>query len=142
MIARLPLPQTGTGRFVRFLAVGVMNTGVGYGVYAGLIALGLSAQPALALSFVLGVLWNFATHSGLVFGSRGMARVLPYCGAYGLIYLVNALALHLALGLGLSAYLAQAMLLLPMAVLSYVLISMVLTRRLPPAGDTLNSGRD
>jgi len=142
MIARPALPQSDFGRFARFLVVGVMNTGVGYGLYAAMIALGLAPQPALALSFALGVLWNFATHSGLVFGGRGLARILPYCGAYGAIYLMNALALHFMLQVGLSAYLAQALLVLPMAVVSFGLISMVLTKRLPGSGAVPQAERE
>ncbi|MGB3147026.1 MAG: GtrA family protein [Paracoccaceae bacterium] len=119
------------GRFVRFLGVGVLNTGFGYAVFAALVLGGLGAQPALALAFALGVLWNYMTHARLVFGASGLARLLPYGLAYAAIYGINALALHLALGAGLSPLLAQALLVLPMAVLSFILISRVLTGRFP-----------
>ena len=123
--------DTGFGRFLRFLAVGVVNTGFGYGVYAGLILLGLTPQPALAIAFAIGILWNYMTHARLVFGTSGIARILPYAGAYALIYGINAFALGRALATGLSPLAAQALLVLPMALLAFVLISAVLTGHLP-----------
>lgn len=118
-------------RFVRFLAVGVLNTAFGLGLYWLLLALGLGPQPALALSFAIGVLWNFRTHARLVFDTKGYGRFLPYAGAYGVIYVVNALSLRFLLINGTDKYLAQAILVLPMAVLAFILISKVLTARAP-----------
>ena len=118
-------------RFAKFLAVGVLNTAFGLGLYWALLAFGLGPQPALALSFAVGVLWNFLTHARLVFGTTGYGRLLPYIGAYGAIYLVNALSLQALLGTGTGKYLAQAILVLPMAALAFLLISKVLTGRFP-----------
>ena len=118
-------------RFARFLAVGVLNTAFGYALYALLIWLGLAPQPALAVSFAIGVMWNYLTHARLVFDQSGYRRVLPYAGAYGLIYLINAGALQAALVAGLSPLAAQALLVLPMAALAFILISLVLTGRMP-----------
>lgn len=118
-------------RFVRFLAVGVLNTAFGYVLYALLLWIGLAPQPALALSWAVGVLWNYQTHARLVFDQGGYKRLLPYVGAYGLIYLINAAALQAALSAGLAPLLAQALLVLPMAALAFILISRVLTGRLP-----------
>lgn len=118
-------------RFLRFLAVGVLNTAFGYALYALLVWLGLAPQPALALSFAAGVLWNYLTHARLVFDQRGYRQMLPYAGAYGVIYLINAAALQTALAAGLAPLAAQALLVLPMAALAFILISRVLTGRLP-----------
>mgnify|MGYP003526361532 CR=1 FL=1 len=93
-------------RFARFLAVGVLNTAFGYALYALLIWLGLAPQPALAVSFAIGVMWNYLTHARLVFDQSGYRRVLPYAGAYGLIYLINAVALQAAQGLIDAAHVA------------------------------------
>lgn len=118
-------------RFMRFLAVGVLNTAFGYVLFALLIWFGLAPQPALAVSFAIGVMWNYMTHARLVFDQSGYRRLLPYTGAYGLIYLVNAVALQGALAAGLSPLAAQALLVLPMATLAFILISLVLTGRMP-----------
>ena len=42
-------------RFVKFLFVGVINTAFGFAAYAILLWAGLPPQPALALSYVMGV---------------------------------------------------------------------------------------
>lgn len=118
-------------RFLRFLAVGVLNTAFGYALYALLIWLGLAPQPALALSFAIGVLWNYLTHARLVFDRSGYRQLLPYSGAYGVVYAINATALQMALAAGLAPLVAQALLVLPMAALAFILISRVLTGRLP-----------
>lgn len=138
--------MTGSGdhrRFARFLAVGVLNTAFGYALYALLIWFGLAPQPALALSFAIGVMWNYLTHARLVFDQSGYRRVMPYAGAYGLIYLINAVALQATLAAGLSPLAAQALLVLPMAALAFILISLVLTGRMPflPRPDTEGQDR-
>ncbi len=118
-------------RLLRFLAVGLINTAFGYTVFALLVLAGLGEQMALALAFALGVLWNYATHARLVFGTRGRGRILPYALAYAGIYALNAAFLKAATAGGLSPLMSQAILVLPMAVLSFILISLVLTGRLP-----------
>lgn len=131
----LALPQTDRGRFLRFLAVGVLNTAVGYLAYAALVRLGLAPQPALAAAFVIGILWNYLTHSGLVFGTKGWRRIAPYALAYGVVYGVNALSLWALLSAGVGPYGAQAILVLPMAGLSYLLVSFALTGRAGVGGN-------
>ncbi|MCY1125276.1 GtrA family protein [Frigidibacter sp. RF13] len=121
-------------RFVKFLGVGVLNTAVGLGLYWLFLWLGLSPQPALALAFALGVIWNYLTHARLVFGTGGLSRLAPYIAAYLVLYGLNALTLRALLASGVGAYAAQAILVLPMAAIAFVLISYVLTGRLPLTG--------
>lgn len=119
-------------RFVKFLFVGVLNTAFGFFVYAVFLRLfGLPWQWALAFSYVLGILWNFATHGRIVFGTRGLGRLPAYVGAYLLLFFLNRWALKTAIGAGLSELWAQALLVLPMAMVAFVLVSYVLTGRLP-----------
>ena len=120
-------------RLLRFLAIGVLNTAVGYAIYAVLVLVGLSPQPALALAFALGILWNYMTHARLVFteSARGLKRLPAYAACYALIYLLNAVALDRAIGAGLSPLVAQALLAPFAALLSFVMIGKVLTGRFP-----------
>lgn len=120
-------------RFAAFVVVGMVNTAVGYGLYAGFVWLGLGPQPALALSFVLGVLWNYVAHARFVFRTRGFDRLPFYVGVYAGIYVVNALVLAGLLRLGLGPIVAQA-LILPFAVVAtYLGVGVALTGRLPIA---------
>ncbi len=118
----------GTGhKFLRFLVVGVVNTAVGYGLYAALVLAGLGPQAALAMAFALGVLWNYGTHARLVFGTGGYRRLPAYAVAYLAIYAVNAFGLARAIAGGVDPLVAQLVLAVVMAGLSFVLISVVLT---------------
>ena len=132
MIALRPGGTEGQGRrFLRFVAVGIVNTAFGYGVYAALVLLGLPPQPALALAFAVGVVWNYATHARFVFGTEGYRRLVPYAAVYLGLYLLNAVALARATAAGISPLVAQAVLAVVMAGLSFVAPSLVLTGRLP-----------
>jgi putative flippase GtrA len=131
-MTRASLAEIGHGqRLIRFLAVGVVNTAVGYSIYAVLVLLGMPPQPALALACGLGVLWNYGIHARLVFGTEGYRRLPAYAASYLLIYGINAFALAQALTRGFHPLAAQAVLAVVMAGLSFVLLSVVLTGEIP-----------
>ena len=121
-------------RFLKFLVVGFLNTIVGYVLYAGFVWVGVPPQPSLALSFALGVAWNFLTHGKLVFGTTGYGRLPHYLATYGFVYLCNAVALQVLLGRGISPLLAQGIILPFAAVGTFLLIGKALTGRWPIGG--------
>jgi len=122
------------GTFVRFLVIGVVNTAFGYLLFTLLLYVGLRPQPALAIAFAGGIIWNYFTHARLVFGKRGLARLPLYVMAYLMIYGVNAGGLQALLAAGFAPAIAQGVLVPPMAILAYFLIGQVLTGRCPSAG--------
>lgn len=118
-------------RLALFVVVGLVNTGFGYGVYAVLVLAGLIPHVALACSFTLGVIWNYFTHARFVFHAKGFRRLPLYAACYVGLYLLNVSALHLLLDAGLPPLLAQAVLTPVAAVLAFLLVSLVLTGRVP-----------
>lgn len=124
-------------RLIKFLAVGVLNTLVGYGIYLTLLWVGLGPQLALALAFALGVIWNFFTHARLVFQTEGLTRLPLYISIYGLIYLTNRWLLAEALAAGYGPELAQGILTILMAALSFLGVGAALTGRVPFLGWSL-----
>ena len=108
-------------RFVRFLLVGALNTLFGYSVYALLIYLHVHYALAALGGQILGVLFNFKTIGLLVFGRRGNRRFFRFISVYLLTYLLTAALLKLFHALDINLYLAGAILILPMAVLSFIL---------------------
>jgi putative flippase GtrA len=129
------LSGQGSGhQFIRFLLVGLINTGVGYLLFALFVLVGLSSQMALGFAFVLGVIWNFWTHARLVFGRAGLSRLPAYAASYVAIWGFNALALALAERAAIPPLWAQAFLAPVAAVLSFFLIARVLTGRFPIFG--------
>ena len=107
-------------QFVRFLFVGALNTLFGYAVFAGLILAGLSSTPALVITYVVGVLFNFVTTGRLVFG-KNRGSLARFIGAYVVIYFFNLGLLKLAESAGAGPLLAQALCLPVVAVFSFLL---------------------
>ncbi len=133
MIEQLREKET-AWRFVKFLAVGVLNTAFGVAVYEVLVYLGMAPQPALALAYFIGIIWNYFTHGKIVFENQGFGKFPAYLGSYFLIYLLNAAGLYLMLQAGVSKFVAQPILAVIMAVPTFFLLSYVLTGRVPYFG--------
>lgn len=113
-------------RPVAFVAVGVLNTAVGYGIYAMSLAAGAAPRRAVAVQFALGVLWNFVTHRSLVFGTGGLSRLPAYALGYLVVYLVNIALLEALMRAGLGPYAAQALTMPVVVALSYVIVARAL----------------
>jgi len=110
-----------SSRFVRFLLVGGLNTAFGYGVFVACLWLGMHYAIAGAISTVLGILFNFKSTGNLVFRSKGNRNLPRFVAVYAIIYLVNTLSLGVMLRFGIHEWLGGLILLVPSAILSYVL---------------------
>jgi len=108
-------------QLARFIAVGLLNTAFGYGVFAALLYLGLHYVIALFIATISGILFNFKTTGSLVFKSNNNRLLFHFSVVYALIYAVHVCGLKLLLGLGMNAYWAGAMLVLPMAFFAFFL---------------------
>ena len=108
---------------VRFGLAGLANTAFGFGVYSGLVLLGLPVSIALAIATLAGVFFNFLTFGGFAF-RRLQARLLPrFLVAYGLIYLFNlALLEGLRAATGLGPIVAQLACLVVVAPTAYLVL--------------------
>lgn len=120
MIAR-HLGQLLENRFLRFLLVGGLNTLFGYGVFALCLWLGLHYAVAAAISTILGILFNFRTTGALVFRNRDGSLLWRFLCVYAVTYVVGVLCLRAASRLHLDLFVVGAVLLLPMAILSFLL---------------------
>ncbi len=108
--------------FIRFLLVGALNTAFGYGVFALLLWLGPHYAVASAIATVLGVLFNFQSTGRLVFDNVNAGFFLAFIQVYVLGYIVNLGFLWvMTRHVGLSAYAAGALLVLPMAMVTFFL---------------------
>ncbi len=108
-------------QFLRFLLVGAVNTAFGYGVFALLVWLTLPYPLAIALATVAGVAFNFQSTGRLVFGGAPRSRLARFAGVYAVVYLLNVLAVAGLLRLGLGVYVANAVVMLPLALIAYML---------------------
>lgn len=112
----MPSPQ-----FLRFIAVGVLNSTFGYGCFALLMLAGMHYAPALLLATVAGVLFNFKTTGALVFKSHDNGLIYRFVASYSVIYIVNLSGLKLLTLMGVDPYYGGALLILPMAALAFIL---------------------
>jgi GtrA-like protein len=94
-------------RFVRFLGAGVINTCFGYSAFAFFLWTGVGNDLAVVFGMIAGMLFNFGTF-GAVFASRGFSRLPRFLAVYGSLLVLNIAALRWLTGMGLNAYLGQA----------------------------------
>ena len=108
--------------FVRFLAVGLLNTGFGYLVFSVSIFAGVPPMPSLVLTYLLGVPFNFMTTGTLVFDDHRRALFWRFVVAYGVIYVFNVASYHLLVAaVGAGPLVAQAICLPAVAVFAFIL---------------------
>lgn len=108
-------------RFARFLVVGGINTLFGYLVYSAFILLNIHYALASFMSTVIGIVFNFFTTGNIVFRNKNPKLILRFFGVYGITYLINLGFLKIFDSMHMNMVLAGAIVLLPMAVISYFL---------------------
>lgn len=108
-------------KFFRYLVVGGINTAFGYGIFAGLILLQVPYPLAALVSTVAGVLFNFKSYGAFVFDNRDNGRIFRFVAVYGLCYLIGLLPLAWAKAHGVSLLVMAAVMILPMAAISFAL---------------------
>lgn len=107
-------------QWLRFLIVGCLNTSFSYGVYALLLWFGLTFVWANAGALLLGILFSFRTQGRLVFGSRDDRKIIRFALCWGLIWLLNISFIAGFMRMGMNAYTAGAVALVPATGLSYL----------------------
>jgi putative flippase GtrA len=110
-------------RFMKFILVGIINTAFGYSVYALFIYLKMHYSLAVLFGTILGVLFNFKSTGRLVFKVNNNALLARFIVVYVITYVLNVAALSIFNFYRFDLYLAGLLMILPMAVISYVLQS-------------------
>ncbi len=131
-------------KFIKFLFVGALNTLFGYSLYAlclftfthlphtpYIIAtikkfvgfLNLNKETlSLTIQWVVGVLWNFQTTGKIVFKNKDNGLLFKFLLTYIVSYLVNKTLLEMLLHYGFNGYIAQAIIVLPVAIFSFIML--------------------
>ena len=124
-------------QFLRFLAVGVLNTIVGYGVYClGLVVFG-RAEIALVIANVFGYGFNFFTVGRLVFRNRHWRTLPGFVIVAVVVYCLNlAMLKGLQFG-GLNAWVGQLVCLPVVVILNYGLMKRFVFGSGSPSGPKL-----
>ena len=108
---------------MRYIGVGLINTGFGYGVFSILIFLNCRFEMSLLIATILGVIFNFLTFGKFVFGvGYDVLALLKFVSCYILTYLFNVFLLSAFTNyFNLSPYAAQFLCLVPSFLINWVL---------------------
>ncbi len=105
-----------------------MNTLFGYSVFTVFVLLHVHYAIAALLSTICSIIFNFKTTGTLVFGSKNNKLVLKFVSVYAVTFLLNVLLLKLLTSLRIDLLLASALILLPIALVSYTLNKVLVFR--------------
>ena len=109
-------------QFILFLVMGGINTLFYYSLYSALIYVGLNYAAAVIIATVCGVLFNFQTFGRVVFKDFQLRLLGRFIGVYIVVCATNIIGLKGLEMIGLAnKYIAGAVLVLPVALLGYVL---------------------
>jgi putative flippase GtrA len=122
------------GRFLLFLAVGGMNTLVGYAFFVAFHAAGLAPVPAVICATVAGVLFNFLSTGRIVFGSSRKSLLPRFVAVYAVQCAANLALLHGLLGAGFSILFAEAIVMALLAVATYFAMKKFVFPNAPASG--------
>jgi putative flippase GtrA len=121
-------------QFIRYLVVGGLNTALAYLIFAALLLAGLDYKWASLLQLLIGLAISFTTQGTLVFQNATRWTFAKYVIAWGFLYLFNIGLIKLLMtGASISAYLAGAIALVPVTLLSYVVLKFAVFGRARPA---------
>lgn len=120
-----------TGRFLLFLAVGGMNTLVGYGFFVAFHLLGLSPTLSIICATVLGVVFNFLSTGRIVFASQQINPLPRFLGVYVVQCTANVLMLNALIDAGVTILLAEAIVMAVLAVATYFAMKKFVFPRAP-----------
>jgi putative flippase GtrA len=110
-------------KFARFLVVGGVNTVFGFIVYSVCIVNGFSVWLAVLTGTLSGTVFNFFTTGGYVFRQLSLTRFPRFVLCYFFVYTINLILIELVSAYITNKILTQAILTLPLAILSYFLMA-------------------
>jgi putative flippase GtrA len=116
-------------RPLRFLIVGAINTIFGYAAYVFFLWVGLHYAAAVLFGTIAGVTFNYFSTGRMVFDHASFDALPRFVAVYCAVYAINVVCLALLVRTGMGAYLAGAILILPIACVSYVLTRTFVFRR-------------
>ncbi|MBN3493422.1 GtrA family protein [Vibrio neptunius] len=105
----------------RFILVGLLNTAVGYSLYALFIFSGFNYALSVLFSTILGVAFNFKTIGRFVFSNSNDGKIIRFLVVYGIVYLVNVTTIQCFLSMGLNSYMSGLIAIFPASIISFVL---------------------
>jgi putative flippase GtrA len=112
-------------KIIKFISTGILNTLVGYTIYAALISINLPYLTALFIATTAGVVFNYFSFGRIVFHNTGNYLVfVKFIISYGVVYAINAALLDVLMKYFLfSPYTGQIACVPPNVILSWLLMN-------------------
>lgn len=110
-------------RFMRFLVAGGVNTIFGFIVYSLCIVNEFSVWLAVLIGTISGTIFNFFTTGGYVFRQLSLTRFPRFILCYIFVYGTNLMLIELISIFMTNKILTQAIITLPLSILSYFFMS-------------------
>jgi putative flippase GtrA len=107
-------------RFLKFLAVGGINTCLGFSVYTLLALTNLSTLMVLLLANIASIGFNFFSIGNYVFADNSFSRLPHFIISYTSIFIISFKSIEWLSPIY-GRILAMAIILLPLAFLSYLI---------------------
>ena len=105
---------------IRFVFVGAVNALFGLTIFAlSLNLLKLNYAISLAITYVFGIIFNFFSTGYVVFDNLRFRFLIPFIIVYLSMYCVNFILLKVLSINGIGAVHAQALLIIPMALMTF-----------------------
>lgn len=110
-------------KFVKYLFVGFMNTIFSYVIYAICVTILSRPTLSLAVSYVIGILFNFQTTGRIVFKNKNNTLIFKFFLSYLTTFFINRYFLDMLVStFHVDKYLSQAILVFPIAMISFMLL--------------------
>lgn len=116
-------------QLARFILVGLLNTTVGYLLYATFIFLGFGYVLAIFFSTILGILFNFKTIGRFVFQSSDNRLLLKFFAVYAFTFIINVSIVSGFRNLGYNDYMAGFIAILISAAISFGLMKYLVFKK-------------
>lgn len=115
------LQRAYSGQFFRFIMVSIVNTVFGFLFFSFLIFLKFHYSVAILFSTILGVLFNFQTTGKFVFYNKNNKLIFRFMAVYMITYVLFTIGTGLLINFQLNSYIAGAILIFPIGVISFIL---------------------
>lgn len=115
--------------FLRFLLTGLVNTAVGYALFAALLLSGARPLLAVAMATALGALFNFLSIGIVVFRNADVMLLPRFLAVYVVQCGVNSAALSALAAIGVGPLIGQFLLLPPLAIVTFLAMRSMVFRQ-------------
>ena len=120
--------QAGGHTFIRFMGVGLLNTSFSFSAYAISTYCGAPTSLAVLIANILGVSFSFRTTSRFVFRKMDHRLIPRFITVYSLLYFLGVAGIKVLLSWRINRYLAGAMMAIPTAMASFLMLSLFVFR--------------